>query len=747
MAASESKSNQKSDERPAAEAMTGEQEEALQKIMAELETEASSAKSAAHGPTVENEKTPSDTLTSEQEAALQKIMAEIEGRDGSSAPSPTAPVENPPTGLDNDQEVTLNKIIAELQNTSPPNGANDPAEGKNDPSAEELSSEQEDALKKIMADIEGQQPGEQPNQKIAAKAPGQKDEAQALTPAPRKNKLALADVAASKHDPPSPIPSRGLSTEDFESELQKVVAQANSSEAMEPAVVPPLKKSAAASLASSDLRHGNDEDTPEPMPPSESPPIEQKTNPPPEPIGAPSMPAPADALPAKPMGDAGPAAGSTPSESPASAPAPKINTPALSPARPSAKVSKTTGRAAMGKGLKLKKRYWLLAAAGVFMILVLGMVGINRHRQPPATPGSNLECPADQDQSHPPVENQLETAPQPPAAPAALDGIIPSDAERLTLISQDIGGLRNALLNKQKEIEELKDAYRQGIAEVQGEISAILRDQNQLTYAKALEDPRIELGLRTILRRQDYIIKLDIPYAQLVEASEELLYLQRKVDILHQMLADTSGIGLDAFEKQVTETMGRIGLAKEQLSIDEVALPPRSLEALWNAVVSEASRPNTGGKENKQRPVQEKANQQIGSEVCAGKFERKYELSELTEETARCLVQWNGKDLYLNRLRQLTPEAAKILSQWKGEWLGLNGLSSLSPEAARYLSLWKGKYLSLNGLRELSPRSTQYLSKWSGEQIEMINLKHIGQWDNPKIKLYVSDKLRAQIPD
>ena len=313
---------------------------------------------------------------------------------------------------------------------------------------------------------------------------------------------------------------------------------------------------------------------------------------------------------------------------------------------------------------------------------------------------------------------------------------------KLKISKEEFDNQKKIFQDQEKEIDDLKIYYEQGISEVQEELIDLIRINKFTILKEALSNQKIKLGLRTIQRRKGYIVKLDSPFNQVFKSSEELLYLERKANILGELMESTSGIGIDPFEKQVDESIRRISLIKENLIIDQTSPPKISLETIWDDLSTKAH--SNSSKSASSTPT--KQNKIIWKEICSGNFDRKWALTDLNEKTANCLLKWNGKDLYLNQLNRLTPEVAQILSHWSGEWLGLNGLSNLSSEVAHHLASWKGKGLSLNGLSELSPKATRYLSKWPGDQLELIGLKHIGQWENPKTELFVSDKLRRRIP-
>ena len=86
---------------------------------------------------------------------------------------------------------------------------------------------------------------------------------------------------------------------------------------------------------------------------------------------------------------------------------------------------------------------------------------------------------------------------------------------------EDITRLRDELLAKKEEIYRLKLHYRNGIDEMKDQIFMEIQDGNVSTFAKALQNKRIELGLRTIQRREAYIQELEKP-DQSIRSSAEL---------------------------------------------------------------------------------------------------------------------------------------------------------------------------------------------------------------------------------
>lgn len=76
-------------------------------------------------------------------------------------------------------------------------------------------------------------------------------------------------------------------------------------------------------------------------------------------------------------------------------------------------------------------------------------------------------------------------------------------------------------------------------------------------------------------------------------------------------------------------------------------------------------------------------------------LERRLELlslgiSEISEDVAHELVQYNGDILLLNNVKELTPGTAAVLARFKGVKLGLNGLKKIAPDVLKGLAPYKG---------------------------------------------------------
>jgi len=76
---------------------------------------------------------------------------------------------------------------------------------------------------------------------------------------------------------------------------------------------------------------------------------------------------------------------------------------------------------------------------------------------------------------------------------------------------EEVTALRDSLLLKQEEIVRLKKQYREGIEELEKEISDELQKGESHTFLQAMENNSIAFTLRTIQRRQAYIQQLERP--------------------------------------------------------------------------------------------------------------------------------------------------------------------------------------------------------------------------------------------
>jgi hypothetical protein len=339
------------------------------------------------------------------------------------------------------------------------------------------------------------------------------------------------------------------------------------------------------------------------------------------------------------------------------------------------------------------------------------------------------------DQTDAPSSTQHPSATIPSQMVTAPEAPLPALAAELEMTMDRLNG-------KIKEINDLIAYYDNGIGDEQDKIEAVLQSATIKSLSQALDNSQINLSLQAIQRRLVYQAKLEVPLAQLRSLSEEVLYLQRKGRLLNVLSSGLSGVPLQEFKQDVARMVQRQINESSNLSVDHIVVKTPSAEKVWKGV---QDRIKTDAAKSETSNVLTGTNQQIAKEVCSGNFERMALLTALNPETAGCLSQWHGKDMFLNNLTQLPPESAKALAQWQGEWLSLNGIRELSPKSAGEIAQWKGRRLSMNGLPRLTGKSTAELSKWNGDQLELVGLKSIGGWKNYTTRLYLSEDLQRKL--
>jgi hypothetical protein len=310
------------------------------------------------------------------------------------------------------------------------------------------------------------------------------------------------------------------------------------------------------------------------------------------------------------------------------------------------------------------------------------------------------------------------------------------------MIRHDLVNARERLAAKKKELQDLKTYYQKGIVQEQSKVAAKAASVKVTDYRAAMKISQVELALRSIQRRMVRIKKLDTPLDQVDAAMEELLYWQRRTQLLELLSSGISGLPISEFKQEVEQIMQQHLEKSQKLSIENINVSKPGLAAIWKELSAKKAGKRAVAPQTAQPDKKDLA---IGKEICSGNFEHLYLLTQISDATAACLVRWSGKDLYLNELTHLSPAAAQSLAQWPGERLSLNGIQSLSAESAKYLSQWPGKWLSLNGLTHLSNQATAYLAQWQGAQLEMVGLDSIGSWENYVTRLYLSEQLRRKL--
>jgi hypothetical protein len=328
------------------------------------------------------------------------------------------------------------------------------------------------------------------------------------------------------------------------------------------------------------------------------------------------------------------------------------------------------------------------------------------------------------------------------AVPAQAKQTRPLESEDLTTLMIALAEARQQLLSKKTEIENLKAYYQKGIEEEEAKVEAQLKGSKPPSFSVALQNPKIELALKAIQRRLAYIEKVESPIESLFTASEELLFLQRRTKIYNVLMAYISGFPVLDYKGEVQQIMADHLDMSRKLNASEIIVNAPELEIVWKKAA--ASLKAKTARENAYT-LNSPKDRTISAEICNGNFDQKYLLTVLNPDTARCIIKWTGKDLFLNELKDLPMEVAEILVQWPGDWLSLNGLKELSSGTAGLLSKWPGKRLSLNGLTSLSAKATEHLSKWQGEQLELIGLQDMGRWENYATRLYLSEKMQRKI--
>jgi|GEM_PF-1459311 len=709
------------------EEKAGEQAD-FNKIMAEIESKRKGEKL----PTKNTPEQDEENLSGDQQAALDQIMAEIDSkrRGEKTGDDQTSAEKSEQNDLPEDQQAALNQIMADIE--SKRKGQKNAAPGATeDAETAELTDPQQDALNRIMSEIESKRSSGK-TQSTAASDDGAQTEAQ-----PPDIEKIMAEIEAQKlrevkkaapaaaSDPQEEDPQKqdgaggdktqektSLTMEEFDDELNHLLSATkkkpagNESEEAEAAQIKTHRTRADGKSAQNS--------------------------------------APLSAAPAEPLPVQDDEVAEVPQDYPVLH---EVQVETDSSQKRSAKRTKTNGA-------RPKRRR--LRSLAFSLLIVLTLAGVSggaylayqRYFSTSAkthTPFDSIGLRAETEVIRETVREPAATAPPLASPPAALP-VPPKEIKPLETPAMILAGLKNDLSSarsriqqKIADIEQLKSYYIRGVHEEAERIEEALPNGQPPSLEGALADRKIELGLRAIQRRKTYVAKLEIPLAQIGAMSEELLYLERRTQVYEILNNGIGGLPIEKFRKDVSDAIGSHLQYLSQLSIDDVDVQAPALALIWEEQVAKLAQ--RASLLAQRAPL----NRAVGAEICKGKYDRKYLLTALSEETAKCLIRWSGKDMYLNGLTELTPEAAKMLVQWPGEWLSLNGVKELSAETAKILSQWPGRRLSLNGLSILSPEATDHLSQWRGTQLEMIGLRAIGPWKNYATRLFLSEKLRLQL--
>jgi hypothetical protein len=324
-----------------------------------------------------------------------------------------------------------------------------------------------------------------------------------------------------------------------------------------------------------------------------------------------------------------------------------------------------------------------------------------------------------------------------------------SQSENYLIKIKDAGLLRDELLEKKKEIYQLKRHYQNGIADLEEQINRELQKKGITSYTEALKNRQIELNLRTIQRRRSYIHGLEKPTRWIKQGREELLYFKRRAEFDLQLIDIAGGIDMDRHMRHIGAAIQKYRPSAEKLAVERENTDLLPLETIWDQMKNQKMK--TG------KALPNVTDEEIAKEICSGIYERITELTGMSAATAKCLSKMNGSDLFLNGLTTLSPAAAKYLFQWRGSWICINDIKELSPAAAQYLFKWEGNWISLNGLIEFPPELATYLMDWEGNQLELMGLrynnknadpkalKYLALWETMGGKLFISDDVRKEM--
>jgi hypothetical protein len=304
----------------------------------------------------------------------------------------------------------------------------------------------------------------------------------------------------------------------------------------------------------------------------------------------------------------------------------------------------------------------VLFIAGAVIYANPSLIGFKREAQPAPSIAAEPTPPVQT------VQNQVKS-------------VKPLSKSELYLIKiKDAGLLRDELLEKKKEIYQLKRHYQNGITDLEDQINRELQKGGITSYTEALKNRRIELNLRTIQRRRSYIHGLEKPTRWIKQGGEELLYLKRKAEFDLELIDIAGGIDMDRHMRHIGAALQKYRPSAEKLAVERENTDLLPLETIWDQLKNKKMK--TG------KALPNVTDEEITKEICSGIYERITELTGMSAATAKCLSQINGSDLFLNGLTTLSPAAAKYLFQWRGSWICINGIKELSPAAAQYLFKW-----------------------------------------------------------
>ena len=675
--------------------LDSDQQAALDRIMAEINSKSEGHASGDEKANI-GKNTEGEDLSEDQQAALDAIMAEIDAKRKTETIDPKNQIEKNNNGdddLSEDQQAALDAIMADIsaKRQGDTKEKAKPA-SENDTGDDDLSEDQQAALDAIMAEISSKRQKDTTEEEKPASENDSGDDdlsedQQAALDAimadinAKKRKDEVSADAAAGEE--EAAENKGLTIEEFDDELSNLLTEATPE------------------ASSSDMKKAPPV---EPSAPIDDPIQETRTQP----------------------------------------------YPILQEIHPEdSTIPKKSDRRAFlrQRGKRIAAVIAIAACVIIFGVYLLDRYDIHP-KSAPINASSNTQVdptaePMTVSENHPtetepaPADNENESI---KSITSVIETPVDVDPESGFLsLKQNLSKAREQIQIKINDIEQLKSYYARGIEEEKEKIEQTLEQGRIPAFSEAMNDKKIELALRAIQRRKTYISKLNTPNAQLTAMAEELLYLERKTDTYDILSTGIHGLPIDDFVRKAQTALTSYMQYNTQLSIDQVDVPAVQLASIWTEISAEI------GQRANLLAQRAPLNRAISKEICQGNYDRKYQLTAMSAETARCLVKWPGKDLYLNSLSELPPDVAEILAKWPGEWISLNGLKDLPVESAKQMAAWPGKRLSLNGLTQLSPEVTAHLSRWRGEQLELVGLHAIGPWENYGTRLFLSEKLRRQL--
>ena len=120
--------------------------------------------------------------------------------------------------------------------------------------------------------------------------------------------------------------------------------------------------------------------------------------------------------------------------------------------------------------------------------------------------------------------------------------------------------------------------------------------------------------------------------AQIETHLEQLLYLERRIQLLELLDSAISGLSIADLKRQGIDQISKLRKEGEQLSVENVEADAPSLKSIWQELtfndkanhISDTAIPRSNPQDQK-----------ISNAICNGSFERKYLLTTLTSQTAK----------------------------------------------------------------------------------------------------------------